>query len=108
MSADPRVHATPPTSSPATVASVPVPALPDLAVPAGLPSSLLPPTDLPPALVHRSKLRRAARYWPAGFLGCGLVVAVFWFGRPKGAAADLVTAPVVRGDLPVVVTERGE
>jgi HlyD family secretion protein len=61
-----------------------------------------------PALVRPSRLRRAARYWPVGFLGCGVVVAAFWFGRPKAVGSDFLTAAVVRGDLPVVVTERGE
>jgi multidrug efflux pump subunit AcrA (membrane-fusion protein) len=59
-------------------------------------------------LVRPGRLRRAARYWPVGFLGCGVVAAAFWFGRPKTAGADFLTATVVRGDLPVVVSERGE
>lgn len=34
---------------------------------------------------------------------------VAWFTlRPRGGAIDVLTAPVVRGDLPVTVTERGE
>lgn len=60
------------------------------------------------ALVRPGRLRRAVRYWPVGFLGCGVVVAAFWFGRPKAGGPELITAAVVRGDLPVVVTERGE
>src|SRR6476646_6446411 len=104
MSAD----LTPPKSSPVTVVSLPVPAMPDLPAPATLPASLLPPPDQAPALARPGRLRRAARYWPVGFLGCGVVLVAFWFGRPRVGGPDLITAAVVRGDLPVVVTERGE
>jgi HlyD family secretion protein len=33
---------------------------------------------------------------------------VWMFGRVKSSGPDVVTAPVVRGDLPVIVVERGE
>jgi RND family efflux transporter MFP subunit len=97
-----------PPTLPATVVSVPSPALPNLPSPAALPSSLLPGTDLPPASPNRGRLQRVTRYWPAGFLGLGVILVAAWYGRPKSTVADFITAPVVRGDLAVVVTERGE
>jgi RND family efflux transporter MFP subunit len=37
-----------------------------------------------------------------------VILVAAWFGRSRGPAADFVTAPVVRGNLSVTVTERGE
>ncbi|HEX3146456.1 MAG TPA: hypothetical protein VHR66_00035, partial [Gemmataceae bacterium] len=46
--------------------------------------------------------------WPLAALGLGVVVIYLIFGRGTRAGADFLTAPVVRGDLAVTVTERGE
>src|SRR5215212_8275705 len=100
----------PPTAgSPATVVTVPGPTLlPPLAVPA---VSILPATaDLPLGSPSRAtRVRRLAfRFWPVGVLAAGVVAAVAVFGRPSGRGADFLTATAVRGDLVVMVTERGE
>src|SRR4051794_23228471 len=110
MSADLSPPPAPPaTASPATVVTVPGPTLPPaLAVPT---ASILPATaDLPLASPSRAtRVRRvAARGWPVGLLGCGVVGAVLLFGRPSNRGADFLTAKAVRGDLAVSVTERGE
>ena len=99
----------PAAASHATVATVPSPTLlPPLAAPS---ASILPATgDPPPASPSRTtRLRRLAlRFWPLALLAVGVVAAVGWFGRPAGGGADFLTAPAVRGDLVVMVTERGE
>ena len=58
---------------------------------------------------RRARLRRLAyRGWPVGLLGCGVVGVLLIFARPTRGTGDFITAPVVRGDLTVAVTERGE
>lgn len=96
----------PATSSPAIVPSPHL--LPPLGVPA---ASILPPTaDLPLALPsRRARLRRlASRGWPVGVLGCGVIGVVLLIAPRTRGTGDFITAPVVRGDLAVTVTERGE
>jgi RND family efflux transporter MFP subunit len=41
-------------------------------------------------------------------LAIGVIVLAWFVMRPRGASSDVLTAPVVRGNLPVTVTERGE
>jgi RND family efflux transporter MFP subunit len=74
-------------------------------------ATILPATaDLPLALPDRRaiRLRRAVRWAPLGVLPAGAVVLIFVFARPGRGGGDLVTAPAIRGDLVVNVTERGE
>ena len=72
-------------------------------------SSLLPATEgrLPEWPVRASRLRRLLRWSAAAIVAVGLVALIAYFVRPRGAS-NVLTAPVVRGDLPVTVTERGE
>lgn len=63
-----------------------------------------PPVSGPPS----RKLRGLARWWPMGLLAFAIVAVAYFVGRPSSRGGDYLTAPVVRGDLPVVVTERGE
>lgn len=65
------------------------------------------PLSLPPA---SSRRRNRFRLWkPAGaFLGLGGLLVIGWLAWPRGPVADVLTAPVVRGDMPVIVVERGE
>lgn len=48
------------------------------------------------------------RWWPLALLLVGLIAVTYFLVRPRGANSDILTAAVVRGDLPVVVIERGE
>jgi HlyD family secretion protein len=64
--------------------------------------------DSPPRASGSHKLRGLTRWWPLGLLALGIVVVAYFIGRPGGKGGDFLTATVVRGDLPVVVTERGE
>src|SRR5262245_16670958 len=97
----------PPLSSPATAVPVPT-SLPPLPALAPQPS-LLPATDPPPASPRpRSRLARLARFWPAGVLAVAVVAVASYVGKSGGRANDVVTAVVIRGDLAVIVTERGE
>jgi RND family efflux transporter MFP subunit len=105
MSAD----LSPPATSPATVVTIPGPTLfPPLSGPS---VSILPATADPPLASpsRTARLRRVAlRFWPLGVLAVGVIAAVVVFGRPSGKGADFITARVVRGNLDVTVTERGE
>ena len=104
MSAD----LSPPANSPATgVTLPPVPHLPPLP---GLPSSLPPMEESlrPGSPSRRNNLRRLVRWWPLAVIALCVVLAVWMFGRVKSSGPEVVTAPVVRGDLPVIVVERGE
>jgi HlyD family secretion protein len=101
MSAD----LTPPTTLPPTATS-----LPPLPTQATSQYSLLPETIFRP---HASpgpinKLRRYSRWWPLALLALTIVVVSYFVVRPRASAGNALTAPVVRGDLPVVVIERGE
>jgi len=58
-----------------------------------------------------SSSRRGSRFLgkPTGaFLGIGGVLVAGWLAWPKGQVADVLTSPVIRGDMPVTVIERGE
>jgi HlyD family secretion protein len=54
------------------------------------------------------KLRGLARWWPLGLLALGIVAVAYFVSGSRGKGGDFLTATVIRGDLPVVVTERGE
>src|SRR5262245_23788758 len=97
----------PPLHLPGT--AVPAPAsLPPFPAP-GLAHSRRPATDLPlDSPPRRSSLARLARFWPVAVLALGVVVLAALFARRDGPRGDVVTAAVVRGDLEVIVTERGE
>jgi len=65
----------------------------------------MPPPDSP---LRRNRLRRFIRWWPLAALAIIAVLLVSIFSRVRGKAMDVVTAACVRGDLPVLVVERGE
>jgi RND family efflux transporter MFP subunit len=52
--------------------------------------------------------RLAYRGWPVGLLGCGVIGVVLLIAPRSRGTGDFLTAPVVRGDLNISVTERGE
>jgi len=53
-------------------------------------------------------LRRFVRFWPLAVIAVCAALAVWMFGRARGGGLDVVTAQAIRGDLPVIVVERGE
>src|SRR5262245_29612244 len=104
MSAD----LSPPANSPATgVTLPPVPPLPPLP---GQPSSLLPMEETlrPDSPSRRSNPRRLVRFWPLAVIVVCAGLAIWMFGRVRGGGLEVVTAHAIRGDLPVIVVERGE
>ena len=53
-------------------------------------------------------MRRFVRFWPLAVIAVCAALAVWMFGRARGGGLDVVTAQAIRGDLPVIVVERGE
>src|SRR5215207_217077 len=72
-----------------------------------LPATALQVPVPPPASSPR---RSSFSLWkPTGaFLGLGGILVVGWFAWPRGPVAEVLTATVIRGDMPVTVVERGE
>jgi HlyD family secretion protein len=76
-----------------------------------VPTSPATALQAPPVPPPESSPRRSSRsLWkPTGaFLGLGGILVAGWLAWPKGAVADVLSAPVIRGDMPVTVIERGE
>jgi HlyD family secretion protein len=74
-------------------------------------ATILPPlADQPLALTDRraARLRRLFRWGPVVLLPIGAIVLIFVFARSGRAGGEVMTAPAIRGDLVVTVTERGE
>lgn len=104
MSAD----LSPPTVLPATVVTLPSP-LPPLPALAPFFSLLSATDDRPLASPSRSpSVRRVFRFWPLAIFVGGVVGVFLLFGRSTRSGPEFLTAPAVRGDLSVAVTERGE
>lgn len=56
----------------------------------------------------KTKLRGAVRWGAIAILVIGIVGITVYLIRPRVGIGDVLTSAVVRGDLPVTVTERGE